>query len=78
MESLNDLITNVVFDISHIVFACFANNNMEGEAIDATKHVTKKTSCFIKVIERNNVKHGNHITTTQSPGFFIMWKITNL
>jgi hypothetical protein len=24
------------------------------------------------------VKHGNHITTTQSPGFFIMWKITNL
>jgi hypothetical protein len=42
MESSNDLITNVVFNLSHIVFASFVNNNMEGETIDVIEHAIKK------------------------------------
>jgi hypothetical protein len=42
MESLHDLITNVVFNPSHIVFANSANNNMEGEAVEVTEHATKQ------------------------------------
>jgi hypothetical protein len=41
MESLNDLITNVVFNPSHIVFASSANNNMEGEVAKVIEHATK-------------------------------------
>ncbi len=36
------MITNVVFNPSHIVFASSTNNNMEGESIKTTKHATKE------------------------------------
>jgi hypothetical protein len=64
MEFSNDLITNVVFNLSHIDFVGFASNNMESEPVNAIEHATKKTSYFIKIIEGNNVQHGNHTTTT--------------
>jgi hypothetical protein len=41
-ETSNDMITNVVFNPSHIVFASSTNNNMEGESIKTTKHATKE------------------------------------
>jgi hypothetical protein len=41
MESSNDLITNVIFNPSHIVFASSANN-MEGEVVEVKKHATKE------------------------------------
>ncbi len=45
MESLNDLITNLIFNFSHIVFVGSISNSTEGEVVEATKfakHATKE------------------------------------
>jgi hypothetical protein len=44
LESPNDLIADLIFNLSHIIFASFANNNMEGEVakvVEVAKHATK-------------------------------------
>jgi len=44
LESPNDLIADLIFNLSHIIFASFANNNMEGEVVkvvEVAKHATE-------------------------------------
>jgi hypothetical protein len=54
MESLNNLIANLIFNFSHIVFVGSSRNNMEGEVVKATKfakHVTKEHLAVIKQLK---------------------------
>jgi hypothetical protein len=42
METLKDLIANLIFKFSNIVFVGYSSNNMEGEVAKVVKHATEE------------------------------------